>query len=526
MATSEYFFYGAASLGLVACLRYTLLAQVPRESHDDNMMLPPLGGVFNHQQRRKHRTTSCLAQRGVWLGIMLMLLLVAMVSVKFIISLAILKLQTGSFIQQDYEWYGPEIAGRRRFPGVEPYNMSQHCLAPHQISPPPHLPMLRSSIDPALLFPAKPQEHEKRRVRVHVLNLENDMFPFLWDSILIDDEEKEKAAKDQTRIDEKPLRHHFSKLGIEMVLVESMESLFDLPPETVRNVLVVGSYTNNSFLSVLPQKGLSVGMIMLGGEACRVGSFWNADVSLKFTFLTYGDCTLVDNKRFFVWPLGPSTFYGFPPRIEKSLLLSSNQRPLLLNLMASISERKPTRMQALMAAEEICQHHRCQLSQTNMLFKIAESLDRALWWTSATNFRSYFASDQYLQQLMQSKLTLCPSGNTPEQYRIWEAIIAGSIPVVEDPPFEQGHSLHPAFGNNFGCRSDDIHRLLKVNNSRERVFSLNEKVCVFHNHFCLPDAHTTTHTSRRLKPQFSLFVTGDATFQTSSTKHRTQPHSS
>ena len=73
------------------------------------------------------------------------------------------------------------------------------------------------------------------------------------------------------------------------------------------------------------------------------------------------------------------------------------------------------------------------------------------------------AASEYYSTLLDSKLTLCPSGKNPEQYRIWEAIMAGSIPVVEDPSGEMvpGTFVHPSYGTGFRCQVQDIHRLLK-----------------------------------------------------------------
>ncbi len=65
---------------------------------------------------------------------------------------------------------------------------------------------------------------------------------------------------------------------------------------------------------------------------------------------------------------------------------------------------------------------------------------------------------------------MCPGGNNPDQYRIWEAIMAGSIPVVEDPSMEmksvpKGVFIHPRYGNMHNCRPSDTHALLKETNA-------------------------------------------------------------
>ena len=68
----------------------------------------------------------------------------------------------------------------------------------------------------------------------------------------------------------------------------------------------------------------------------------------------------------------------------------------------------------------------------------------------------------YLSHLRNSKLTLCPLGLNPEQYRIYEAIMAGSVPVIEDPQYLlPGRNIHPAYGKLWRCAPSDFHRLLK-----------------------------------------------------------------
>jgi hypothetical protein len=465
VSTTECLFMGAASLSFgLTCLHgmpwRNWRGALPFSACD--VSIAPL----------PHRRPKARTRSRIWIIQLLFVLMVAVFAARVSMSLSVRKLQTGSVWQHDYEWFGLEVSGQRMFPGLDPRNMSTECLDSHDVDQPPHVPVLRRAVDPTLLLHAEKQLlGEQRQIRmVHVLDLEHDLLTFLWDSILVpekgDDDYDEVADTVGGQLARQPSRRTFTKLGIELVL-EPAERVFELPPESVRNVLVIGSHYEHQFLSRLQQhqQGLSVGMITRHGEACRSGAGPD-HMPLKFAFLTYGDCTVVDNRRFFVWPLGPSAFHGFPPRMEASSLLPADQRRLFLNLMVTFSTRKPTRMQAQMAAVAVCEHlgpHLCHLSQTNTLFKVAEWFDTEfLEGSLGTNFRSYFASDAYSHQLLQSRLTLCPSGNVPEQYRIWEAIIAGSIPVVEDPPFEQGHSLHPAFGASFGCLPQDVHRFLKV----------------------------------------------------------------
>jgi hypothetical protein len=70
-------------------------------------------------------------------------------------------------------------------------------------------------------------------------------------------------------------------------------------------------------------------------------------------------------------------------------------------------------------------------------------------------------STEYLPLLTSSTFTLCPAGKNPEQYRIWEAMMAGSIPIVEDTEVGDHPDMHSAYAARFRCGSLDIHRVLK-----------------------------------------------------------------
>lgn len=49
-------------------------------------------------------------------------------------------------------------------------------------------------------------------------------------------------------------------------------------------------------------------------------------------------------------------------------------------------------------------------------------------WTKTGN--GYTSPEEYRKVLLQSKVTLCPVGHNPETFRIYEAALSGSIPVL------------------------------------------------------------------------------------------------
>jgi len=79
-------------------------------------------------------------------------------------------------------------------------------------------------------------------------------------------------------------------------------------------------------------------------------------------------------------------------------------------------------------------------------------------FSASLSKRSY--QTPYVKTLRSSVLTLCPSGSNPESFRIWEAILTDSIPVVENYTLNGG--LHPAYGTQFRCLQEDFNAWLKI----------------------------------------------------------------
>lgn len=121
----------------------------------------------------------------------------------------------------------------------------------------------------------------------------------------------------------------------------------------------------------------------------------------------------------------------------------------------------------------------------------------------------------YYKVLTDSRFTLCPSGKNAEQYRIWESILAGSIPIIEDSsniPLQHVHQqkllngqqastptaystvppldlasfgvngsfllldIHPQYGVMWTCRHVDVHKLLKEPVAAYTVYDAQQDV--------------------------------------------------
>ncbi|GLE02161.1 hypothetical protein PINS_up010999 [Pythium insidiosum] len=286
------------------------------------------------------------------------------------------------------------------------------------------------------------------------------LFPYVWHSIL--------GPHFNTQINvSSPTTREFR--GVELRLTDELQVV----AANSRLVLLIVQGLSDivHFLSSehIASSDVRVGFYALSREDCnnpdslRIAS----DARVAFGFLPYGDCRLVDGTRFSVIPLGPSFEHGFPLNAHRMTPSGVASRPFLLNLMVSWTPEKPTRMQAFMAAEHVCRSdgNRCIVEHNSLVFKVLQVVDNALG--SSLRWRLSSAPQTYLEHLRSSVFTLCPMGKNPEQYRIWEALAAGSIPIIEDmPTIDPSTSfLHPAYPSSWRCVREDIHGFLRRMNA-------------------------------------------------------------
>lgn len=284
------------------------------------------------------------------------------------------------------------------------------------------------------------------------------LFPTLWHSIL--------GPHFSDQVDaSSPWSRVVKTLGLEYRIVRSQHELVALPSDS--NVFVIVQWMPN-VLHLLESGALAkdarVGFIALSREDCNnanAQAYINAE-QIKFGLLPYGDCSLVDGERLSVVPLGPSFEHGFPTNTHKTPIPPVDERKFLLNLMVSWTAEKPTRIQAMLAALQVCDGGReCIVEHNALMFKALQQVDAF----AGTNLRWLLSSapNAYVENLKQSVFTLCPHGKNPEQYRIWEALAAGSIPIVEEFPRQSlpGTFYHPSYPTSWKCVPEDIHGVLK-----------------------------------------------------------------
>mmetsp|Transcript_9339 Transcript_9339/g.34253 ORF Transcript_9339/g.34253 Transcript_9339/m.34253 type:complete len:124 (+) Transcript_9339:578-949(+) len=80
------------------------------------------------------------------------------------------------------------------------------------------------------------------------------------------------------------------------------------------------------------------------------------------------------------------------------------------------------------------------------------------WDNSYSNASGYLGQEDYQKLLLDSMFTLSPSGHSPECYRQYEAVDAGSIPVIVDAGYGPcGDSFH-----HFMVQGGDSFHLVKA----------------------------------------------------------------
>ena len=427
-----------------------------------------------------------------------------------------LYMTTGSPVIQPYEYYDSVNAARRLYPELYApsgeYNEQARAALSEAVCP---APVNRTNAMPVVT--AQPAADGITHLHIMVQPDESwTLFPWLWDSILVNhtwaDPALEPTPTQCTPTNEchrcadnmslSPQCHKWfpsERLAVHLVNYPIDRQL--LP--NISTLLIVGQWhrsiemfdwlKSDRIAPLLPPSFRLLTLLLMGEECFNWRGDWqNFQVyihpRLAAIFTTYGDCHLnpsyhqlgdtplpnaqpIDMQQNVIyWPLGPSVEHGFPSRMvreEEDAGSAERARSLLLNLQVSINPEKSSRMQAWMETKRYCEAHsavRCYNHNNDLVWKIVNGVDAFTGLSLHTALPIENPTDtQYLPLLANSTYTLCPAGKNPEQYRIWEALMVGSIPVIEDPSGGWGDEpfIHPAYGVQHRCTRYDVHRVLK-----------------------------------------------------------------
>ena len=286
----------------------------------------------------------------------------------------------------DYNWYALDVAGNRE----------HHCSLPQILN---STPRCRYADLPPLQWLDEDDSSLRnlnagRKVRVHITlkggenrNILNpfsssdsyetegshlrlpesdaSLFPYLWDVILRDGE----------FVQEESFHRFFPEANIEFIFSPEWRDLTTNTSSSAPNVIVIGDGVDSVAKFSIHQLRRPAAMIALAGETCNTPMReLIRPENVPFGFITYGDCSIVDDQRYHLWPLGPKVAGGFPTNLDPLTNAPMNERRYLvlenivlnpfvlslcvyrylLNLMTSFTRRKPTRMQAWMTVLKPC----------------------------------------------------------------------------------------------------------------------------------------------------------------------------
>lgn len=270
-----------------------------------------------------------------------------------------------------------------------------------------------------------------------------------------------------------PKRKHLPEENLTLVRVDSMKELQQhaLAGDIENILLVGGSMRHEDLMADMSMHHIPLvpmGAVLLHGEACfadpphdiDANDVWEnffthgddvearrrdtrpipgspTDYRMQFAFITYGDCFMLDNVRVKLWPL------GLDKKINSMLdahtmprtIPTMAQRNIDINHIGSLRKEKTTRAQAVMAMSEVCTSLglACASRTGVTLHQALGSLDDLLG-NKNNALQTWFAGhlpDDYNKLLLHSKVTLSPAGTAPECGRTLEAVVMGSIPVIE-----------------------------------------------------------------------------------------------
>lgn len=158
-------------------------------------------------------------------------------------------------------------------------------------------------------------------------------------------------------------------------------------------------------------------VVMLGNEKCEnkwIDKYLVPKGPVTSVLVTYDD-PRVDQGTFHQWPLGVATYRQFPV-IDEEQILPEAPRKFVCNLRATLHPNTSRiDLHTFLKNDEFASTH-CFISV------------RENWLPNETPN----SMNDYVTSLLQSDLTLCPVGMNSETYRVYEALAAGSTPVIED----------------------------------------------------------------------------------------------
>lgn len=350
--------------------------------------------------------------------------------------------------EKDYEYYSRTAYNKQKW-GDARYNLSS-CKFHH--------------------FPIKfltqlPYDYSKspQNLRVFIYRFGELQMEWLWNTVL----------QSHGQVQHSENIRFLPEFGLEIVRLNSRKELVQHANE-IETLFIIFSDTEyvEYFATHLAAAGVrstaKIGAFMLNAEYCMAPTWVPKAIEsgqIQFLLMAYGDCDIVDNKRVFLWPMGP--FVNALGALDAGTLPAHPQpmskRKIDASLIASLRMAKPSRPQAMMSLQEVCSIERWNCVQRTgfTIYSILGDIGKALGEQYHYAVQRWFGAHwltEYMGIMWNSKLTLCPSGSNPNSYRIMEAIMMGTIPIIED---WQEEGVSPLYGPKFKCLRDDNMAFLR-----------------------------------------------------------------
>lgn len=168
--------------------------------------------------------------------------------------------------------------------------------------------------------------------------------------------------------------------------------------------------------------------VATGDEYCSAHQ--SADEKAHFRFYYDGNVSSSVQKPASYLPLGPREEFR---RVLPKHVTISTERHYLFNFVGSLTSRS----RRILAG--VLRRGVDPSGSTSFLHTIGA------WSKTITRSSGYLLPYEYRRVLLNSSFTLCPDGHNPEAYRIYEALEAGSIPIVALDQYYLSHECQHAF---------------------------------------------------------------------------------
>ncbi|KAH9260462.1 hypothetical protein BASA82_000140 [Batrachochytrium salamandrivorans] len=145
--------------------------------------------------------------------------------------------------------------------------------------------------------------------------------------------------------------------------------------------------------------------------------------------------TMLNSNQYPIYiPLGPREEFLYE-RIKD--FKPASQRKYVYNFLGSMTSPSRSILKSVLGADL------ATAANTKRFPNFLHITDK--WHIKVTKSNGYIEPDQYKRVLLDSMFTLCPTGHNPEAYRIYEALEAGSIPVLGLDRYYRHARCHDAF---------------------------------------------------------------------------------